>query len=160
MVAAHGSDPDVLGDRRGERPISWGMPEPPPGPSASAGASPGTRLAVLAAAVGVGLFAAPIATHTWQATAVTVAIGLVAVAAMITGRPRRIGRPVRLARSAAPWFVLFAVVTAVELGALAWGDRPAFPTLSWLLGPYFVEPAVRFGGYVVWICSGWWLVRR
>ena len=136
------------------------MPEPPPGPSAPVRSSAGTRLGVLAAAVVVGLLAAPIATHTWQATAVTGAIGLVAAAAMITGRPRRIGRPVRLARSAAPWFVVFAAITVLELGALAYGDRPSFPTLSWLLGPYFVEPVVRFAGYVVWICSGWWLVRR
>lgn len=136
------------------------MPEPPPGPSAPARSSPGTRLGVLAAAVVVGLLAAPIATHTWQSSAVTGAVGLVAVAAVVTGRPRQIGRPVRLARSAAPWFVLFAVVTVLELGALAWGDRPAFPTLSWLLGPYFVEPVVRFAGYIVWICAGWWLVRR
>jgi hypothetical protein len=136
------------------------MPEPPPGPSAPDRSSTGTRLGVLAAAVVVGLLAAPIATHTWPSTAVTGAIGLVAVAATVTGHPRRIGRPVRLARSAAPWFLLFAVVTVLELGALAWGDRPAFPTLSWLLGPYFVEPVVRFAGYVVWLCAGWWLVRR
>lgn len=136
------------------------MPSQPAGPSAPAGSSRKTRLGVLAAAVVIGLLAAPIATHTWQSTAVTGGIGLVAVAAAITGRPSRTGDPQRLRWTAAPWFVLFAVVTVLELGALAWGDRPAFPTLSWLLGPYFVEPVVRFGGYVVWICAGWWLVRR
>ncbi|MDQ4119079.1 MAG: hypothetical protein M3235_19275 [Actinomycetota bacterium] len=136
------------------------MSEHPPGPSAPAGTTIGTRLAVLAVAVVVGLLAAPVATHTWQATAVTGAIGLVAAASVVAGRPRRVGGAVRLPRSAAAWFVLFGVITVLELGALAWGDRPSFPTVSWLLGPYFVEPAVRFAGYVVWICAGWWLVRR
>lgn len=137
------------------------MPEPSPGPSAPVGTPTGTRLGVLAVAVVVGLLAAPIATHTWQSTAVTAAIGLVAVAVVVTGRPRRSGRTVRVgARAVVPWLVVFAAVTALELGALAWGDRPSFPTVSWLLGPYFVEPAVRFAGYVVWICAGWWLVRR
>jgi hypothetical protein len=106
------------------------------------------------------LLAAPISTHTWQATAVTGAIGLTAVVAALSGRPSRIGSPGRLRWTAAPWFVVFAAVTVLELGALAYGDRPSFPTLSWLLGPSFVEPVVRFGGYVVWICAGWWLVRR
>jgi len=138
------------------------MSEHLPGPSVpgSSARSSGTRLGVPAVAVVVGLLAAPIATHTWQSTVVTAAIGLVGVAAAFTGCPRRVGRPGRLTRAAAPWFVGFAVVAVLELGALAYGDRPAFPTLSWLLGPYFVEPAVRFAGYVVWICVGWWLVRR
>ena len=137
------------------------MPERPAGPSAPAGTSAGTRLAVLLVAVVVGVLAAPIATHTWQATAVTGAIGLVAAVAMIIGRPRRTGRPMRrLGPAAVPWFVVFAAITVLELGALAYGDRPSYPTMSWLLGPYFVEPAVRFAGYVVWICAGWWLVRR
>lgn len=137
------------------------MLEHPAGPSAPLATSTGTRLGVLAVAVVVGLLASPIATHTWQSTAVTGAIGLVAVAAVIIGRPRRSGRTVRVsARTVVPWLVVFAAVTALELGALGWGDRPSYPTVSWLLGPYFVEPAVRFAGYVVWICAGWWLVRR
>ncbi|TCK22378.1 hypothetical protein [Pseudonocardia endophytica] len=150
------------------------MPEPPSGPSAPAGSPTGTRLVVLGAAVVIGSLAAPIATHTWESTAVTGAIGLVALAAMVSGVPQRVGRQIpagsrsavghgdrrRLRWSAAPWFVVFAAITALELGALAYGDRPSFPTLSWLLGPYFVEPVVRFAGYVVWIVAGWWLVRR
>ncbi|MET0190476.1 MAG: hypothetical protein ABW212_15845 [Pseudonocardia sediminis] len=134
------------------------MPAPSSEPSAPVGTR--TRLGVGAVAVVVALFAAPIATHTWQATAVTGAIGLAALAATIAGRPARTGVPRRLGRTAVPWFAVFALVTALELGALAWGDRPAFPTVSWLLGPYFVEPAVRFAGYVAWICAGVWLVRR
>lgn len=137
------------------------MRPPPAGSPTPAGTTTRARLGVLAAAAAVGLLAAPIATHTWQSTAVTGAVGLAAVAAVLAGRPRRAGRPVRLRiAGAAPWLLVFAAVTVLELGALAYGDRPSFPTLSWLLGPYFVEPAVRFAGYVAWICAGWWLVRR
>lgn len=133
--------------------------------STSAAAAPTSRagvgvpLAVLGTAVVVAAVVAPIRTHTWAATAVTVAIGLVAVALAVPGRPGR--APARPgARSAAPWFVLAGVVLVLELGALAYGDRPAFPTISYLVGPEFVDPAVRFAGYVVWICGGYWLVRR
>ncbi|WP_130290137.1 hypothetical protein [Pseudonocardia sediminis] len=134
------------------------MPAPPSEPSEPVGGR--ARLGVGAVAVVVALLAAPIATHTWQSTAVTGAIGVVALAATIAGRPARTGVPRRLGRTAVPWFVVFALVTVVELGALAWGDRASFPTVSWLLGPYFIEPAVRFAGYVAWICAGFWLVRR
>lgn len=136
------------------------MPEHPAGPPAPAGSSAGTRLGVLAVAVVVGVLAAPLATHTWPSTAVTGLVGLAAAVAMLSGRPSRVGTPRRLGWTAVPWVAGFAVVTVLELGALAYGDRPSFPTLSWLLGPYFLEPAVRSGGYVVWICAGWWLVRR
>lgn len=74
---------------------------------------------------------------------------------------RRVGvRPRTTPRTAAPWAALLGAVAALEIGALAHGDRLAFPTVSWLVGPEFVAPAVRLVGYVEWICAGYWLVRR
>ena len=114
---------------------------------------------MLAVALLVAVLVAPISTHTWASTAVTVAIGLVAVGFALRGRRVGVRTPVT-ARAAAPWAVALGGIAALELGALAYDDRLAFPTISWLVGPEFVDPAVRLVGYVVWICAGYWLVRR
>lgn len=120
-----------------------------------------TAVAVVGTAVLVAVLASPIPTHTRAADAVTAAVGLVAVGLAVWSRPSRAAATARVTRrSAAPWVVLAVVVLVLEVGALLHGDRPEFPTLSYLLGPEFVDATVRFVGYVAWICGGFWLVRR
>ena len=74
--------------------------------------------------------------------------------------PPRLYPPSGATADGSPWVVVLGAVAALELGALAYGDRLAFPTVSYLAGPHFVDPAVRLAGYVVWISVGYWLVRR
>jgi hypothetical protein len=117
--------------------------------------------AVLAVAVPVAVLVSPIPTHTWQATAVTAAIGVVGAAFAASGRLGRVGGRTRVTlRAAAPWGALVIVVSALEIGALLYGYRPGFPTISYLVGPEFVDRTVRLVGYVAWICGGYWLARR
>lgn len=116
---------------------------------------------MLAVAVTVAVLVSPIPTHTWQATAVTAAIGAIGAALAASGRLGRVGARTRVTpRSAAPWVALVVAVTALEIGALLYGYRPEFPTISYLVGPEFVDRAVRLVGYVAWICGGYWLARR
>ena len=117
--------------------------------------------AVLAVAVPVAVLVSPIPTHTWQATAVTAAIGVGGAAVAASGRLGRVGGRRRVTlRSAAPWVALVVAASALEIGALLHGYRPDFPTISYLVGPEFVDRAVRLVGYVAWICGGYWLARR
>lgn len=119
------------------------------------------RAAVLAVAVAVGVLVSPIPTHTWQATAVTAALAVIVAAVAATGRLGRVGGRSRVTlRSAAPWVAVVLAVTALEIGALLHGYRPDFPTISYLVGPEFVDRTVRLVGYVAWICGGYWLARR
>lgn len=116
---------------------------------------------MLAVAVPVAVLVSPIPTHTWQATAVTVAIGVVGVAVAASGRLGRAGGRTRVTlRPAAPWVALVLAASALEIGALLHGYRPEFPTISYLVGPEFVDRTVRLVGYVAWLCGGYWLARR
>ncbi|GAA4688918.1 hypothetical protein GCM10023215_26310 [Pseudonocardia yuanmonensis] len=116
---------------------------------------------MLVVAVVVAVLVSPIPTLTWQATAVTAAIGVVGAVLAASGRLGRVGGRRRVTvRSATPWGVLVVAVLALEIGALLYGYRPDFPTISYLLGPEFVDRTVRLVGYVAWICGGYWLARR
>ncbi|MFR9803187.1 hypothetical protein ACL02T_12915 [Pseudonocardia sp. RS010] len=116
---------------------------------------------MLAVAVAVAVLVSPIPTQTWQATAVTAALGVVGAAVAVSGRLGRVGGRGRVTlRSAAPWVALVLAGCALEIGALVHGHRPEFPTISYLVGPEFVDRTVRLVGYVAWICGGYWLVRR
>jgi len=123
--------------------------------------SPRRRLVAVGAAAVFALIVAPIPTLTWQASAVAVAVGVCVVFLVATGRPVRIERaePVD-SRGAIPWIVLIVVFTVVELSALLAGSRPGFPPLSGLMGPMFLDTTTRLVGYLVWLGTGYWLLRR
>ncbi len=129
-------------------------------PAGLRGARLHPRLTVAVAAAVFALIAAPIPSLTWPATAVTLGVGTVVLFLVASGRPARTQpRDVR-GRRLLPWLVISAVFTLVELAALATGSGPDFPTVSALLGPVFTDTGPRVVGYFVWLCSGYWLLKR
>ncbi|MPZ65732.1 MAG: hypothetical protein GEU83_09540 [Pseudonocardiaceae bacterium] len=120
-----------------------------------------TRWTVVAVAALIAPLAAQIPSLTWPATATTLAVGTGVVFVIARGWPARTApsRPVTL-RRAAPWFVLAAVFTALELATLIAGSQPTFPTVSSLLGPLFVDTGPRVIGWFVWLTTGYWLLQR
>jgi len=119
------------------------------------------RLVAIGAAAVFALIVAPIPTLTWQASLVAIAVGVCVVFLVVTGRPVRAdpAKPVG-GRGAIPWIVLIVVFTVLELSALLTGSRPGFPTLSGLIGPMFLDTTTRLVGYVAWLGTGYWLLRR
>lgn len=123
--------------------------------------SAGRRLVAIGAAAVFALIAAPIPTLTWQASLVAIAVGGCVVFLVATGRPVRVDRVERINGGAAgPWIVLIVAFTVLELSALLAGSRSGFPTLSGLIGPMFLDTTTRLVGYVAWLGSGYWLLRR
>ncbi len=120
-----------------------------------------TRWAVVAAAALIAPLAAQIPSLTWSATAATLVVGTGVVFVVARGWPARTtpSRSLTL-RRAVPWFVLAAVITALELATLLNGSHPAFPTVSSLLGPLFVETGPRVVGWFAWLTTGYWLLQR
>lgn len=121
-----------------------------------------TRWAVVAAAAAlIAPLAAQIPSLTWPATAATLVVGTGVVFVVARGWPARTtpSRSLTL-RRAAPWFVLAAVFTALELVTLLAGSHPGFPTISALMGPLFVETGPRMIGWFAWLTTGYWLLQR
>lgn len=120
-----------------------------------------TRWTVVVATAVIASLAAQIPSLTWPATAATLVVGTGVVFVVARGWPARTApsRPVSL-RRAAPWFVLAAVFTALELATLIAGSQPTFPTVSSLLGPLFVDTGPRVIGWFAWLTTGYWLLQR
>lgn len=120
-----------------------------------------TRWTVVAAAALIAPLAAQIPSLTWPATAATLVVGTGVVFVVARGWPTRTApsRPLTL-RRAAPWFVLAAVFTALEIATLVHGSQPEFPTVSSLLGPLFVDTGPRVIGWFAWLTTGYWLLQR
>ncbi|MEY9904885.1 hypothetical protein ABIA35_001101 [Catenulispora sp. MAP12-49] len=62
--------------------------------------------------------------------------------------------------STVAWIVIGAAFAVWELYAAARGSTHAHPTLSILMGPLIDPPPARAAGYVVWLLTGVWVVRR
>lgn len=118
------------------------------------------RLTVAATAAAFALVAAPIPSLTWPATAVTLGVGTVVLYLVASGRPARTPPQGVAGRRIVPWLVISAFFALMELAALFTGSGPDFPTVSALLGPVFTDTGPRLIGYFVWLCSGYWLLKR
>ena len=74
---------------------------------------------------------------------------------------RRRPAPAHLSgRGLLPWAVVLAVFAVWELYADFRGSTPDHPTLSILMGPVLQDPVNRALGYVLWLATGAWVVRR
>jgi hypothetical protein len=74
---------------------------------------------------------------------------------------RRRAAPAHLSgRGLLPWAVVLAVFAVWELYADFRGSTPDHPTLSILMGPALQDPVNRALGYVLWLATGVWVVRR
>jgi hypothetical protein len=63
-------------------------------------------------------------------------------------------------RDALAWSLVAAAFGIWEAYAALRGSTHAHPTLSILLGPLIDPPPARAAGYVVWLLTGVWVVRR
>jgi hypothetical protein len=85
---------------------------------------------------------------------------LITYAAMRRGC-RRFRAPEHLdGRGTAAWGAVLVVFGIWELYADLRGSTPDHPTLSILMGPVLADPLHRAVGYVLWLATGVWLVRR
>lgn len=71
----------------------------------------------------------------------------------------------RVTRTLVVWSALIVVGGAWEAWAFfhqsAWNiGSYAHPTLSTLVAPYLHYRLVRFGGWLLWLYTGWWFARR
>jgi hypothetical protein len=74
---------------------------------------------------------------------------------------RRFRAPEHLdGRGTAAWGAVLVVFGIWELYADFRGSTPDHPTLSILMGPILADPLHRGVGYVLWLATGVWLVRR
>ncbi|MEY9861746.1 hypothetical protein ABH935_007389 [Catenulispora sp. GAS73] len=63
-------------------------------------------------------------------------------------------------RDTVAWAAVGVAFGIWELYAAARGSTHAHPTLSILMRPLIDPPPARAGGYVVWLLTGVWMVRR
>lgn len=64
------------------------------------------------------------------------------------------------ARAAWPWWVLGALVVAVELVEFVQLPRRLYPTISSLAEPAFLHPGFRGVAVAAWVLFGIWMLRR
>lgn len=123
------------------------------------------RLALVALWLGYAGVASGFRALTWQAT-VAVLIPAAAVVTMAARRPRVATETgPRVTRTLVIWAVLIVVGVVWEGWAFfhqsAWNiGSYTHPTLSTLLEPFLHHRLVRFGGWLVWLYTGWWFAKR
>lgn len=124
------------------------------------------RAVLVALGLAYAALASGIETLTWTATA---AVLLPAIILTIMAVRRPAGEPqpssVPETRAVKAWTAL--VLAGLLWEAWAFVHQPAVtvasyahPSLSSLVGPWLHHRAVRFGGWALWLFSGWRLVLR
>lgn len=123
------------------------------------------RVALVCVWLGYAGVASGFRALTWEATVAA----LIPAAAILTMAARRPRVPAeagpRVTRTLVVWGVLIVVGGAWEAWAFfhqsAWNVGSfAHPTISTLVEPFLHHRLVRFGGWLLWLYTGWWFVRR
>ncbi|MBO0828985.1 MAG: hypothetical protein J2P24_14525 [Streptosporangiales bacterium] len=123
------------------------------------------RVVLVAVSLGYAGVASGLRALTWPAT-VAVLVPAVAAVTLAARRPRSATKPSpRVTCTLVVWGVLVAAGVVWEAWAFfhqrAWNvGSVTHPTLSTLVAPLLHHRLARFGAWLVWLYSGWWLVRR
>ena len=144
----------------GDRMAAASGPAPAPVPLRAAHPT-STMITLGAVGLGYALIAGSLRRLTIPADLATLLPGAGIVWYALRPATARFPAPARFTRrDAAAWIVVAAVFGIWEAYAALRGSTHAHPTLSILLGPLIDPPPIRAAGYVVWLLSGVWVVRR
>lgn len=147
---------DTIGERAPARPHTTPAPAPlrPDHPTSS-------MISWGAVGLGYALIAGSFARLTIPAELATLLPGAALVWYALRPTTARFPAPAPFPRrSTVAWIAVGVAFAIWELYAAARGSTHAHPTLSILMGPLIDPPPARAAGYVVWLLSGVWVVRR